>query len=123
MPRQIDRLVRRVMTGVRDDFALASRLFDDDLDDALALFLSESPELPHCPGAENSVDRQRLGHVPHVAPETGFVDLIVRRERGGNGRPDAAKLLERRILGFRLAIFHPLSWYYLSLSHAAASTR
>ena len=50
MSREFDRLVCRVVRRVRDDFDAATvRFLDDDLDDALALFLGERPELAHDP--------------------------------------------------------------------------
>ena len=49
-------------------------LTHDDLDDALPLLLGQRPELAHGAGAENAVDRQRIGQVAHVAPEAGLVE-------------------------------------------------
>ena len=99
-----------MVAGVGDDLALALRLLHHDLDNTFALFLGEGPEFAHRPGAEDAVHTEAVGEMPHVAPQTGFVEIIVRRERRGNRRPHAAELGAGGLFGFRLAIIHLISF-------------
>ena len=67
MAGEIRSLIRRMMAGMGNDFALAVSFLDDDFDGALALFLGQRPEFPHGAGAENAVDPQHVGVMTHVA--------------------------------------------------------
>ena len=88
MARELDRLVRRGAAGLGDDAALAARFLGHDLDDALALFLGERPELAHDAGAEHAVDAERAGQVAHVGAQPRLVELEV----GVNGVVMAAQM-------------------------------
>ena len=111
MACEIHRFIGRVMPGMRDNLALATRFLDYDLDGADALFLGQGPEFSHGAGAEDPIHAKLVGEIAHVAPQACFIQRIIRRKRRGDRRPNAAKLRPRRFLGFRFSVVHGTSSY------------